>query len=172
MADRDTQRGDLSGKIPARADSAAPGDDSPGSTFGKLAAACDRVLENLGELEPALVNAGVFDRDHEPVASTSGSASWANQAGHLLREIQAGAGADDVDSAHVASADGEVFVVRESGLSLVAVTGRFVLASLTAYDMRMALRDAIRESSGAGGETFDTDLEPSPGAENEGASDA
>jgi hypothetical protein len=46
-----------------------------------------------------------------------------------------------VDSAHLATETAEVFVVRQDGLSLVAVTGRFVLASLTSFDMRMALRD-------------------------------
>ena len=33
-----------------------------------------------------------------------------------------------------------MFVVRENGLVMVAVTERLVLASLTLFDMRMSLR--------------------------------
>jgi len=109
-----------------------------------------RVLENLAELEPELVAAAIIDADGETIASTGAGqgpgTAWAAAAIELL-----GALADvrdtAVDSAHLATDDAEVFVVRENGLSLVAVTGRFVLASLTSFDMRMALRDA---ASGAG----------------------
>ena len=41
---------------------------------------------------------------------------------------------------HIATADGEVFCVREGQLVAVAVTDRFVLASLMIFDLRAALR--------------------------------
>jgi hypothetical protein len=135
VADENGKSGNLS------ADS-QPG---PGKALTEAAA---RVLENLAELEPELVNAGIFDGDRA-VAVSSGSATWEKEAVGLLNALEAGSGEEKMDSAHVAALDGEVFVVSESGLSLVAVTGRFVLASLTAYDIRMALRDAARARGGA-----------------------
>ena len=116
-----------------------PGDDG-------LAAASARVLENLAELEPQLIAGGIFDSERNPVATTSDSPTWAREAAALLEALEAGSGEEEFDSAHVASTEGEVFAVAESGLSLVAVTGRFVLASLTSYDMRMALRDVVRSN--------------------------
>lgn len=106
-----------------------------------------RVLENLAELEPELVNAGIFDRDREAIFVTSGSDGWPARAGELLAALEAASGDEEADFAHLAAAEGEVFAVSESGLWLVAVTGRFVLASLAAYDMRMALRDVARADS-------------------------
>ena len=67
----------------------------------------------------------------------------------LLEALEDGSGEEKFDSAHIAGTEGGLRGKR-IGLSLVAVTGRFVLASLTAYDMRMALpgRDPVerRES--------------------------
>lgn len=111
-----------------------------------LRRAAERVLDNLAELEPELVSAGIF-KDRRPVAVTSGSDGWPDAAIEVLEAVEAGSGGEAVDSAHIAASGGEVFVVRDSGLELVAVTGRFVLASLTGYDMRMALRDAARAES-------------------------
>lgn len=44
--------------------------------------------------------------------------------------------------AHVATGEGEAFVVRLGTLAMVAVTGRFTLASLVLADMRTTLREA------------------------------
>lgn len=137
-------------------------DNSPIQGGEGRAAAAVRVLENLGELEPELVNAGIFDESGSALAVTSDSPAWEVTAKELLLALTAESGEDEPDSAHIASAEGEVFVVHEVGLSLVAVTGRFVLASLTAYDMRMALRDA----SGAVG------IDPAAQAKNTGSQDA
>jgi len=107
-----------------------------------------RVLENLAEMEVELVSAGIFGPDRLPVSVTAHPATWPESATELLAAIEAASGEEEVDSAHIATAEGEVFVVSEGGYSLVAATGRYVLASLTTYDMRMALRDAIREGGG------------------------
>gem|GEM_PF-1179789 len=138
-----------------------------------LAEAAGRVLENLAELEPELVSAGIFDSGLEPVATSSTDVAWSKQAAALLEALEAGSAGQTLDSAHVASTAGEVFVVTESGLSLVAVTGRYVLASLTSYDMRMALRDAAREGSGQGpGGSWAKVRKATGEAENKGRSDA
>lgn len=121
---------------------------SEGVREKSLSEAAFRVLENLGELEPELVNAAILDADLEPLAVTSSSARWQSEAVELLKSLEAASGDEDFDSAQIAEAEGEVFAVAEGGLYLVAVTGRFVLASLTSYDMRMALRDLARFTAG------------------------
>lgn len=131
-----------------------------------LPGASARVLENLAELEPELVSAGMFGPGGETVALFPEASGWGESASELLQALAAGSGDEVPDSAHIASNGGEVFVVYEAGLSLVAVTGRFVLASLTAYDMRMALRDAAGRSAGS-----EASL-PFPRARNEDSGDA
>ena len=141
-------------------------DKSGGLSESALERAAKRVLENLAELEPELVNAGIFDLDREAVAVSSDSPGWPMEAVGLLDALEAASGEERFDSAHIASENGEVFVVSESGLSLVAVTGRFVLASLTSYDMRMALRDVARAE-------FNAEAGKASGqAESEGSNDA
>lgn len=128
--------------------------DDSGHTAGRVTGLPDtaarRVLENLGELEPELRGAAIFDLDEagSPAAlraSIPDDPAWGEAAAELLRAVGQTAtrpAADAaIDSGHIALADGEVFIVREAGQALVASTGRFVLASLTGYDMRMALRD-------------------------------
>jgi hypothetical protein len=42
---------------------------------------------------------------------------------------------------HVATEDGEVFAIRDRGLTMVAVAERFTLASLLVSDIRTVLRE-------------------------------
>ena len=102
--------------------------------------AARRVLENLAELEPDLKAAAVIGPDGVVRASTGKAANWDRSAIELLAALDE-AGDRPVDSAHLATDEAEIFVVREGGQALVAVTARFVLASLTGFDLRMALRD-------------------------------
>jgi hypothetical protein len=113
-----------------------------------LAGSAVRVLENLGELEPELRAAAVIGRDGATLASTGSEPEWSARAAELLGALDR-AGGREIDSAHLATPSGEIFVVREGGLALVAVTGRFVLASLTSFDIRMALRDLNQEAARA-----------------------
>ncbi|MBK5109731.1 MAG: hypothetical protein JJE10_00015 [Thermoleophilia bacterium] len=108
----------------------------------------DRVLEELAELEPELRAAAIIGADNTTRAVRSDDPGWGDDAIALLRAVDS-AGDRTVDSAHIATEQAEVFVVREGELSLVAVTGRFVLASLTGFDMRMSLRDLAAEVGGA-----------------------
>jgi hypothetical protein len=107
-----------------------------------------RVLDELAELEPELRGAAIIDAGGTALAVRSEDPGWAGDAVALLGAVDA-AGDREVDSAHIATDEAEVFVVRDGGLALVAVTGRFVLASLTGFDMRMSLRDLAAEAPGA-----------------------
>lgn len=124
-----------------------------------------RVLENLAELEPQLIGAAILNHGLEVIAEIGG-ASRSRDAAELVTALLEASGDEEFDSAHVAGAEGEVFVVSEAGLCLVAVTGRFVLASLTSFDMRMALRDL--SGSARPGTTVKANVQ----AGNEGSRDA
>lgn len=98
----------------------------------------------LEELEPELRGAVVFGPDGLVVECSVPSASgFADAAASLVERIDTFA-AEPLDSCHIASEEAEVFLVREAGLTLVAVAARFVLASLMTYDIRMTLRDLAR----------------------------
>jgi hypothetical protein len=107
-----------------------------------------RVLEELAELEPELRGAAIIGPGGTTLAVRSEDPGWAGDAIALLGAVDA-AGVREVDSAHIATEQAEVFVVREGDLALVAVTERFVLASLTGFDMRMSLRDLAAEAQSA-----------------------
>ena len=108
----------------------------------------ERVLDNLAELEPELRAAAILDADGGALASTRTGADWLAAANEVLASVDS-VRERPVDSAHLATETAEIFVVRHENLSLVAVTGRFVLASLTSFDMRMALRDVYTGAANA-----------------------
>lgn len=105
----------------------------------------DAGLAYLAELEPDVKAAGIFGPDGSPVAtSATDLPGFLETVPRLLEAVgEASGDGREVDSCHVALEDGEVFMVREADLTMVAVTERFVLASLTAFDMRMTLRDFL-----------------------------
>lgn len=105
----------------------------------------DAGLAYLAELEPDVRAAGIFNSDGSPVASSAPDLpAFLEAAPELIGAISSVCEEGrEFDSCHVALEDGEVFMVRESGLTMIAVTERFVLASLTGFDMRMALRDFL-----------------------------
>ena len=77
--------------------------------------------------------------------SVGASSGFTEAAAKLVSEVEAGGG-EPIDSCHIASDDAEVFLVREAGMTLVAVAERFVLSSLMTYDIRMTLRDLSSEA--------------------------
>jgi hypothetical protein len=97
-----------------------------------------------GQKRQAIVEADMV------LAATSDADAWGDAASALLDA--ADRSGDAAEQVHVATEVGEVFAVREAGLVAVAVTGRFVLASLMAFDMRSVLRDlaAGRAETGSG----------------------
>lgn len=106
-------------------------------------------LAYLFELEPEIRAAAILDGEGTVVGSLASgresgreqaSAEFGTTAVSLVGAVD-DAGSKPFDSCHIALPDAELFLVREGDLSLVAVTERFVLASLVSFDMRMTLRD-------------------------------
>lgn len=108
------------------------------------------MLDTLAGLEPELKAAAVLTAEGEVLAST-GEGEGFGASAVSFAEALAAAGKGEIDSSHVATPEAEVFMVSDSGFSLVAVTARFVLASLTSFDIRMSLRDLATEAGGAEG---------------------
>ncbi len=81
------------------------------------------------------------------LAASSDDDGWSQAASDLF------AAADEdgrqAEQVHVATEGGEVFALREGKLTAVAVTERFVLASLMAFDMRATLRELAAELTAA-----------------------
>lgn len=90
------------------------------------------------ELSPEMRGGAILEAD-VVLAATGDEAGWGDSAAALL--AAADADGESAEQVHVATEAGEVFVLREGNLTAVAVTERFVLASLMAFDMRATLRD-------------------------------
>jgi len=115
----------------------------PTPTPGRKAAA--RALDDLREMTPDLRGGAILAAGGEVLACSGDEGEWGSAAAELLDAAER-AGPTPVEQVHVAAEEGEVFAVRAEGLTAIAVTERFVLASLMAFDMRAALRGL-----GAGG---------------------
>jgi hypothetical protein len=100
------------------------------------------------ELSPEMRGGAMLDSG-KVLAASSEDDGWSQAATDLL------AAADEegkqAEQVHVATEAGEVFALREGNLTAVAVTERFVLASLMAFDMRAALRELAAELAAAKG---------------------
>jgi hypothetical protein len=110
-------------------------------------------LGRLMELSPEM-RGGAILAGGKVLAASGEAGEWGDAAGALFAATDAGAGA--AEQVHVATEAGEVFGVREGDMVAVAVTERFVLASLMAFDMRSVLRDLVAgeatvKGTGAGG---------------------
>lgn len=100
-------------------------------------------MAKLRELAPEMRGCAVLGPDGEVLAATAEPRRWAEGARQLFAAADE-AGGRPADHVHVATGDGEVFAVRESGHTIVAVSERFVLASLMVFDLRTALRELER----------------------------
>lgn len=109
---------------------------------GNRAVAARQVLANLAEMEPELKDAAIFTEDG--LVATNAGPDWIRDAESLIG-VAATHASGELDSAHIALNEGEIFLVSEAGYTLIASTGRFVLASLTKFDARMCLRDLAAE---------------------------
>jgi hypothetical protein len=110
------------------------------SAAAPTASAADRAVAHLEEISPELRGCAILAGTGEVLAASGDPAAWGEAARDLIGTADA-AGAEPAAHAHVATGDGEVFLVRDRDLSAVAVTERFVLASLMVFDLRAALRD-------------------------------
>lgn len=103
------------------------------------AAAAERAVAKLVELSVDLRGCALVAADGTVLAS-SGPAPW----GERTVELWAAADAADAGPAtqlQIAGAGGEVFATRAGGITAIAVTDRFALASLMFCDLRAALRE-------------------------------
>lgn len=125
-----------------------PGPAGPARS-GDLVERSKLALDALAGLEPELKAAAVISDEGEVLASTTDGDGWGEAAIELLEALKK-AGSGDLDSSHITAEDAEVFLVREAGFALVAVTARFVLASLTSFDVRMSLRDVAAGAAAKG----------------------
>lgn len=98
-----------------------------------------RALAQLEENSPQLRGATIFTERGEVLAASGDPVAWGGAGRELLAAADS-AGGERGAWAHIATADGEVFCVREGGHVAVAVTDRFVLSSLMVFDLRAALR--------------------------------
>jgi len=102
----------------------------------------DQVAAYLMGISPEMRGCAILDGDGELLAASDGGEAWLAPARELI-EAADGAGGESASHLHVATGDGEVFMVRENGRVGVAVTERFTLASLVLFDLRTALRGEI-----------------------------
>lgn len=110
--------------------------------------AAEQALAYLAEMSPDLRGAAILDSKGAVLAASGDSDRW-HKDGAALLAVADRAGGEPVEQVHIATEQGEVFVVRHGGLVAVAVTERFALASLTLFDMRAVLRDL--DAGGSGG---------------------
>lgn len=106
-------------------------------------------LAYLTEMSPDLRGGAILESDGSVLAASDRPERWRDDVATLL-EVADGAGGEPVDQAHIATEQGEIFAVRHAGLTAVAVTDRFALASLLFFDMRAVLRDLSEGGDGKG----------------------
>lgn len=106
-------------------------------------------LAYLTEMSPDLRGGAILGSDGDVLAASGRSERWREDAAALL-EVADRAGNEPVEQIHIATEQGEVFAAREAGLTAIAVTDRFALASLLFFDMRAVLRDLAEGGDGMG----------------------
>jgi hypothetical protein len=111
--------------------------------------AAERALDFVTEMSVDIRGGAILAGDGRALAASGDREDWGPAAAALLdaADLAEGRPADQV---HVATEAGEVFAVREAGFAAVAVTDRFTLASVIAFDMRTALRDLANGGRGDG----------------------
>lgn len=102
--------------------------------------AAEGALGYLSEMSPDLRGAAILGPEGEVLAASDQPGRWREDAATLF-EVADRAGGEPVEQVHIGAEQGEVFALRHAGLTAIAVTERFALASLTFFDMRSLLRD-------------------------------
>lgn len=127
---RDT--GAIVAKVPDPADPPAPG-DADGAEAADAVARLEAISDDLR-------GCVILAADRVPLAASGDLERWARAAEELAEAADAAAG-EPVTHAHIATEDGEAFLVRLGGFTLVAAAERFALAALMLTDMRAVLRE-------------------------------
>jgi len=120
------------------ADDAVTGDVSSEAAAGALA--------YLTEMSPDLRGAAIVDPGGVVLAASGDADRWREDAAALF-DVADRTGDEPVEQIHIGTEQGEVLALRHAGLTAVAVTERFALASLTFFDMRSLLRDLAGETT-------------------------
>jgi predicted regulator of Ras-like GTPase activity (Roadblock/LC7/MglB family) len=113
-------------------------------------------LAYLTEMSPDLRAGAILAADGAVLAASDRPERWREDVERwredvaTLLEVADGAGGEPIEQAHIATEQGEVFAVRHAGMTAVAVTERFALASLLFFDMRAVLRDLSEGGDGKG----------------------
>lgn len=111
------------------------------------AESAEAALDFLTEMSPDLRGAAILGPEGEALAATGEEPErWADDAAALFAAADAAEGVP-VEQIHIATEQGEVFAIRNVGLTAVTVTERFALASLMLFDMRSTLRQLAQESA-------------------------
>jgi predicted regulator of Ras-like GTPase activity (Roadblock/LC7/MglB family) len=124
-------------------DTAKAGDDAV------PADAAEQALSFLAEMSPDLRGAAILDAGGGVLAATATPERWGEDVAALLA-VADRAGDEPAEQVHIATEQGEVFALRNAGLTAVAVTERFALSSLLFFDMRSILRDLAGGGDGGG----------------------
>ncbi|HEX6456830.1 MAG TPA: hypothetical protein VF009_09980 [Solirubrobacterales bacterium] len=104
----------------------------------------EAALAFLGEMSPDLRGGAVLGPEGEVLAATGEEPErWGEDAAALFAAADAAEGVP-VEQVHIATEQGEVFAIRNAGLSAVSVTERFALASLMLFDLRSMLRELAK----------------------------
>jgi predicted regulator of Ras-like GTPase activity (Roadblock/LC7/MglB family) len=111
------------------------------------AEAAEQALAYLAEMSPDVRGGAILTVGGEVLAA-SGDGDWAPGASALIDAADR-RGEEPAEQIHIATEQGEVFLLRQGGLVAVTVTDRFVLASVMSFDMRAVLRD-LASGSGNG----------------------
>ena len=112
--------------------------------------AAEGALAYLTEMSLDLRGAAILGGTGEVLAASGASDPWEEDVAALF-EVADRAGGEPVEQVHIGTEQGEVFALRHAGLTAVAVTERFALASLTFFDMRALLRDLAGGGDGRAG---------------------
>jgi predicted regulator of Ras-like GTPase activity (Roadblock/LC7/MglB family) len=111
--------------------------------------AAEHGLAFLTEMSPDLRGGAILDSAGAVLAASGDADRWREDVAALL-DVADRAGAEPVEQVHIATEQGEIFALRHAGLTAVAVTERFALASLMFFDMRSVLRDLAAGGNGEG----------------------
>jgi hypothetical protein len=108
----------------------------------------EAALAFLAEMSPDLRGAAILGPEGEVLAATGEEPErWREDAAILLAAADAAEG-EPVEQIHIATEQGEVFAIRNAGLTAVSVTDRFALASLMLFDLRSTLRQLASPNFG------------------------
>jgi hypothetical protein len=100
----------------------------------------EAAVARMVEMSDDLRGCAVLGPGGEVLAASGDPERWQEASAVLLGAADL-ACEEPAEHLHVATEDGEVFALRHRGLTMVAVTERFTLASLMNFDMRTVLRE-------------------------------